>query len=314
MIALQKWWNDFFHSRAKSPGVLCGYLRLWFALLVLFDRLLLTVDFHWFFLSGIMPCKQHYVYGYEEHYLRDTGSNYPVPPSILCYIAGSVVSPDYSPYVFWCFHILGVIHALLLFLGIYPKVQLIGLHINMLAFHFHSDLMWDGEDIMFKLWNFLFLFLPLQQVTIFDRFHGLLSRRKFFAEDHRDWPMWPFRLFQLELCFLYLGAGYTKGSTETWSSGNALYQVRVSGEHCLFPLPIVLTIVLLYHRSFGPDHTHQRFFRWSRGTRFYLQSAWPPPSHDLVLSVRRVSLYFLYLASLYTKNNADSHRPVACGD
>jgi hypothetical protein len=226
MIFLQKWWNDFFHSRTKSPGVFCGYLRMCYALLVLFDRLLLTVDFNWFFLSGIMPCKQHYHFRYEDHYLRYSGNNPPLPRSLLCNIAGNVAL-DFVPYVFWCFHLLGIVNAVLLFLGVYPKVQLMFLHINMLSFHFHSDLIWDGEDTMFKIWNFLFLFLPLHQVTIYDQFHGLLSRRIFFPEDHRDWPMWPFRLWQLELCLIYLGAGYAKLATEDWSIGNALYHVSI---------------------------------------------------------------------------------------
>jgi hypothetical protein len=234
----QQWWNDFFHTRTNrtsSTFQLCGYLRMAYAFLIICDRLLLSMDFDWFFLSGILPCKQHYGTRYEDYYIRE-GSNYPNPPSLMCYLAGTMVSPEYSHYVFYLFHLQGIVQAVLLLLGICPKLQIIGLHLNMLSFHLHSDLIWDGEDNMFKMWNFLFLFLPLHCVTVYDRFNGSWSWKRTPATTTAttnipnttilDWPMWPFRLWQLELCFLYLGAGYSKLATDVWSSGNALYHVR----------------------------------------------------------------------------------------
>lgn len=48
-------WNWFFHARAGPKAcVIAGWARIAFALLILADKALLTVDFHWFFLSGRM--------------------------------------------------------------------------------------------------------------------------------------------------------------------------------------------------------------------------------------------------------------------
>lgn len=240
-----KWWNDFFHTRTSTTSttsvvLLCGRLRIAYALLLLLDRWVLSYDFHFFFLSGIMPCEQHYQY-------RSLNANSVKASSWLCHLAG-VVPPTSSPYVYYTFFYVGILNAVLLLLGIAPKIQLVLLHINMLSFHHHSAAIWDGEDNMFRIWNFLFLFLPLHHVTIYDHFRHLFYYRHrteqpppppppptisskdgsttIATTTSETWPMWPFRLWQIEICCIYIGAGYTKLSTDLWSSGNALYSVR----------------------------------------------------------------------------------------
>ena len=234
-------WNHFFHTRTSSSAlVLCGRLRIFYAILLLCDRYILSYDFDFFFLSGIMPCDQHVT------------SSSPIPSSLLCHIVGAL-SPDYSHYVYYAFFYVGIVNAVLLLLGIAPKFQLLLLHVNMLSFHFHSPLIWDGEDNMFKIWNFLFLFLPLHHITIHDNFRHLFyykgtsptARISTEMDDDTeldDWPMWPFRLWQIEICCIYVGAGFAKLSTDQWSSGNAMYSVRVyfGCRHCL--------LFFIYHR------------------------------------------------------------------
>ena len=230
------WWNDFFHSRtnvhsATNVFLLCGRLRIAYALLLLFDRYILSYDFHTFYLTQMMPCEQYY---------RTTAS----PNSLLCTIAGAV-HPTQSPYVYYTFFYVGILNAVLLLLGITPKFQLVLLHINMLSFYNHSTLIWDGEDTMFALWNFLFLFLPLHHVTIYDKFRHLFycnrneqqamkaSKDGTVITTAETWPMWPFRLWQIEICCIYIGAGYSKLSTDLWSSGNAMYHVRIHSYQCV---------------------------------------------------------------------------------
>ena len=217
-----QWWNDFFHTRTSSSSssafVLCGRLRICYAILVLFDRYILSYDFDFFFLSGVMPCDQHY------KFLR-INSMSSKPTSLLCSIVG-VVPPHLSPYVYYTFFYVDILNAVLLLLGITPKLQLVLLHINMLSFHFHSGLLWDGEDSMFEIWNILFLFLPLHHVTIYDSFRNLFYYNSEDRTEVETWPMWPFRLWQIEICCIYIGAGYAKLSTDIWSSGNAMYSVR----------------------------------------------------------------------------------------
>jgi hypothetical protein len=224
----QWWWDDFFHSRTKvrstnagTAFVLCGRLRIAYALLLLFDRYILSYDFHYFYLTSMMPCQQYY----------RTSTALPISHySPLCTIA-AMVPPTQIPYVYYTFFYVGILNAVLLLLGITPKLQLLLLHINMISFQNHSALIWDGEDSMFKIWNFLFLFLPLHHVTIYDRFRHLFYYQKSTNMESvvsrtETWPMWPFRLWQIEICCIYMGAGYTKLSTDVWYSGNALYRVR----------------------------------------------------------------------------------------
>ncbi len=227
--------HRFFHSRTKRHGsvfVVCGRLRIGYAVLLLLDRYILYYDFDHWFLTTIMPCHQFIIAPKTT-----TGDT-----SLMCTIAG-MVDPTLSPHVYYAFFYVGIVNAVLLLLGIAPKLQLLLLHVNMLSFHYHNYAIWDGEDAMFKVWNFLFLFLPLHHVTVYDNFRHLLGDPRnatigtttTTAAEHGDdthqhqdetWPMWPFRLWQIEMCCIYMGAGYSKLSTDNWYRGNALYRVR----------------------------------------------------------------------------------------
>lgn len=126
-----------------------------------------------------------------------------------------------SPLLYWAMHILTMVVAFLLLLGIAPRLMVILLHCCLLTFHHHNGLMWDGEDAMFRCWNVLFLFLPLHRVTIYEWMGKLTEEQK-----QQTWPMWPFRLWQLEICYIYLGAGFGKLASERWQNGTAMYHVR----------------------------------------------------------------------------------------
>jgi hypothetical protein len=236
------WWNQFFHSRTNIKNstnvfTLCGRLRIVYALLILFDRYTLSYDFKEFYLTPMMPCLQHY---------KPT-KVFPISHySVMCTIVG-MVHPTQAPYVYFIFFYIGVLNATLLLFGVAPKLQLLLLHVNMLSFHHHSYSILDGEDSMFTIWNFLFLFLPLHHVTIYDNFRHLFyykqnemvekvnseagtssTKQTNTPNIMETWPMWPFRLWQIEICCIYMGAGYSKLSTDMWYSGNALYRVSES--------------------------------------------------------------------------------------
>ena len=198
--------NQFFHARA-GPGacILSGCIRVAFGFLILCDRLLLSIDFDYFFMK-ILP---------YDHSSKD--ENLTNGFTIFKYTDG-------SPALYYALHILTMVQAVLLMMGIAPKFQLVCLHFLMCCFHFQNARIWDGEDVMFRVWNFLLLFLPLHRVTVFELFGSKDKNKK--KED--SWPMWPFRLWQLEICFIYLGAGFGKLSNDRWLKGTALYHVRIS--------------------------------------------------------------------------------------
>lgn len=220
-------WNDFFFARCATKNALTymGYIRIFYGLLLLYDRLILGLDFDLFFTSGMIPCQQSFhdlePFAYESPHIDPS-----YPSSLLCTIADRYLSSDaasnYFYYLAWAFFYLGLLHIVLFTLGVAPKFQLLFIHVNLLSFHYYTPLLWDGEDVMIKVWNFLFLFLPLHYVTIYD-----WKRETLRSETEESWPMWPFRLFQLEVCFIYAGAGYAKLGAAVWRSGNALYHVRL---------------------------------------------------------------------------------------
>jgi hypothetical protein len=229
-------WNHFFFARIKNSFramVFMGYLRIFFGCLMLYDRLILGLDYHLFFVSKMIPCHQYFHpvadVATRDRFHRHVDPTYPSSP--MCTLA-TYLPESFYPTLAWSFYYIGLFHMLLLIAGVAPKLQLIGIHFNLISLHFYTPLLWDGEDVMLKVWNFLFLFLPLHHVTIYDCFSTSRSKKRMDSTGSAEsWPMWPFRLFQLEVCFIYLGAGFGKLASPHWRSGNALYRVRVSSLH-----------------------------------------------------------------------------------
>jgi uncharacterized membrane protein YphA (DoxX/SURF4 family) len=49
------------------------------------------------------------------------------------------------------------------------------------------------------------------------------------VEPSTSWPMWPFRLFQIYVCYIYLAAGLGKLVTTSWQNGTALWWLWYDG-------------------------------------------------------------------------------------
>lgn len=191
-----QWWTDFFHSRTDQQAcIVAGYMRIAFGLLILCDRLLVSLDLGDFL--DLLP------YG-------ATSKDDEIASAITLF----QLSPD-SKWLYWVLHVISMIHATLLIAGVSPRFQLVCLHCITVSFHHHNNLLWEGEDVMFRMWTFLLLFLPLDHVTLWRQQSELSS----------SWPMWPFRLWQIELCFIYAGAGLGKLTNERWRNGTAMYHV-----------------------------------------------------------------------------------------
>jgi len=127
-------------------------------------------------------------------------------------------------------------HGILLLLGIAPRFQLVGILINLISFQNQNGYLWDCEDEMIRIWCFLLMFLPIHlSTTIYDGFEGLVSRRRRPKRaraaigpqsSNRSWPMWPFRLWQVEVSMIYMATSSAKLARSTvWHNGQALYWV-----------------------------------------------------------------------------------------
>lgn len=182
-------WNNFFHQRLGSEGCrFAGWLRIAYAFLFVADRLLLTLDLETLLSPtvGLVPLKLGRTQVEANRY------------SIF------QLAPE-SDLLLWTVHIVGIIQGILLLLGVAPRFQMLGVFVNLLSFAHHNQVIWDYEDQMFQDFCFVFLFMPLHRRTIFDNF-GLKGDDK--PDD--SFPMWPIRLFQLEVCFVYLGSVVAK--------------------------------------------------------------------------------------------------------
>lgn len=197
--------DSFLHRRVGHDAFkICGWARIAFAFLVLVDRALLTVDFEHFFFSGLMP--------YEA-----TSKD----PNLENSYTLLQMFPD-SRWFYWTLHLLSMVQAVLLLLGVAPKFQLVCGQIYMISFHYHNRLIWHSEEMMFRVFNFLLLFIPLHRITVFDKFGQAVKEHDKKTD---SWPMWPFRMWQLQTCFIYFGAGMGKLANERWRSGVAMYHI-----------------------------------------------------------------------------------------
>jgi hypothetical protein len=91
------------------------------------------------------------------------------------------------------------------------------------SFQNSNNLCFDGQDAMFITWASLFFYFPLHRYSIWDLWK---KKSSISTKDTDSWPMWPFRLFQLQMCFVYTGASWGKlFEDNNWTSGNALWRV-----------------------------------------------------------------------------------------
>jgi hypothetical protein len=140
--------------------------------------------------------------------------------------------PQSSVVVYGMF-LLGLTSGFLLLLGIEPRKGAIGAYFFLCNLQFRdSGMLFDHEICMNKMWVFFLILLPLDHFTVYDDFGGFASviRRRLnfpFQQQQRStqstsWPMWPFRLWQVYTCMVYMGAGFGKLNSQVWRNGNAL--------------------------------------------------------------------------------------------
>lgn len=71
---------------------------------------------------------------------------------------------------------------------------------------------------------FLFLFFPMHTVTIFDKFGQNIK-------PDQSWPMWPVRIFQVEMTLVYMGASLSKINSRSWAEGTAMYWISYTSDY-----------------------------------------------------------------------------------
>jgi len=205
-------WNAFFFA-ARDPR-LCSVLRIGFAVLVLVDALVLLPDLgYWFSDGGVMPAANARLIINEDAF------------TLLHYV------PLQLGYA------LLVAHAVLLLVGWQSRIQALGVLIWLVSFQHRNYAIVDGEDTVMRLFAFYLALCPCGWAFSLDAW---LRRRGGKPELPPPTP-WALRLFQLQMCVIYLSSAFEKSTGADWISGKALYYVaRLDDSFGKFPVPAYL--------------------------------------------------------------------------
>ncbi len=118
-------------------------------------------------------------------------------------------------------------NALLLMLGVFSRWQAAMLFFWMVCFQHRNPLILDGEDTVFRLFAFYLAWMPLDcRWSLWRKFRGDAAPSWMHVRSRA----WPLRLIQMQMCFLYLSAAWSKWLGETWRDGSALFYVFQMGD------------------------------------------------------------------------------------
>jgi hypothetical protein len=205
--------DNFFHARVgKEAFRKAAYIRIGFAILFLYDRFVSAGDYTFLFsnTTGVLPFWAG----------RDSPS---IDPDFDWTLLSLYPNSDAW---FWTLFWIGQVQAVLLLLGIAPRLQLVGLMVSIVSFANHNALTRDCEDDMSRLWCFLLAFLPLHHFNIYDLLNNKKKQPQPQQQEEESWPIWPFRIWQIYVCLIYLGAGMGKfDGPYWWPAGLAIFHI-----------------------------------------------------------------------------------------
>lgn len=113
-----------------------------------------------------------------------------------------------------------LVQSLLLLFGCWSRFQAACIFVWLVSFQHRNLLICDGEDAVFRLFAFFFIFLPLDHAwSLTARFYNKPESRRTEAS------AWGLRLIQFEISAIYLSAGWSKLQGATWRDGTAMYYV-----------------------------------------------------------------------------------------
>ena len=210
--------DSFFHAPVDVRVV--AALRIGYAVLLLINVLCWWPDLdRWFSESGVLPL----------------AASRPVINS-QCLTLFQILPSDSRTLhiVYWIF--VAQLGALLV--GWKPRLQAVCCYLWLVSFQHRNNLIFEGEDTLFRIIGFLLIFMPLGNTWSVDRW---LHRG-----DRLALPTivdgWSVRLLQLEMTMLYFSAAWSKLLGAPWRDGTALYYVMRLDEYWgRFPIPAFVT-------------------------------------------------------------------------
>jgi hypothetical protein len=126
-----------------------------------------------------------------------------------------------------------IAQVIMLGVGIFTRFQALCVFILLTSFHHRNILIFDGEDVVFRLFVFFLILSPAGHYLSLDR----LRKRSHKDNIAPQFPVWPLRLFQIEMTFIYASTAIEKMGGQEWLDGTALYYIYRLEEFERFPLP-----------------------------------------------------------------------------
>jgi hypothetical protein len=121
--------------------------------------------------------------------------------------------------------------------GWYPRCSALCVFMLLSGLYNSNTLIFDGEDTVFRLFAFYLIFAPGPQQI---KEAGLPGQA-----NSTPYPIWPLRLFQVQMTALMLACVWQKLRGESWLDGTAMYYVFRLHDFQKFPLPEFITENLL---------------------------------------------------------------------
>lgn len=205
-------WRRFFHEPV-DPRV-CALIRIGFAALVLVNLAAWYPNLDlWFGPEGVVSPQQA------------SDSLGPYDWSVLLWL------PQSSVVLHVCFWVFAAQAACVL-LGLFTRINTIGVFIWLVSFEHRNELIIDSEDVVFRLVGFLLIFMPAGYVWSLD---ARFRPRGAVLPPASGWTV---RLLQIQMAVIFLSAALTKMQGEPWVDGTAMYYVaRLDDYFGRFPAP-----------------------------------------------------------------------------
>lgn len=103
----------------------------------------------------------------------------------------------------------------------------------------HRNGLWtDGSDTILRVFGLYMLFLPLGRTWSVD---------SLWRPGTSPISGWPLRLFQLNVCILYVKTGLIKAVHNNWQSGDAVFYALASPTYWRFPMDGLLRVEAFQH-------------------------------------------------------------------
>jgi len=239
----RSWWDRFFYSRTDNMKA-AAFIRISVASMIVVNMYIYSCDLD-FYLKA-MPISVG---------LQTVSKQSPT-------IFRMFDNDDTAEYWYRISMNIFVCQAALLGMGVLPYFQTICVCFWYTNITNYAEVLWNGEDTVFRVLAFLLIFFPLNEYTIFDLVASCAKRSNRSTGNpvtqtsaaRKTWPMWPFRLMQLEMCIIFFSSTICKLQGPTWRDGTAMN--------------IVVQQECLYGGIFNPDF----LFEYQRPLSFLTHS------------------------------------------